>query len=32
MSPSGKGPLLKCGKYSVGEFEPIVNFCDLKVL
>ena len=32
MSPSGKVPLLKCGKYSVGEFEPIVNFCDLKVL
>ncbi|CAF0779475.1 unnamed protein product [Brachionus calyciflorus] len=30
MSPSGKGPLLKCGKYSIGEFEPIVNFCNLK--
>lgn len=28
----GKGPLLKCGKYCVGEFEPIVNFCSLKVI
>ena len=30
MSPSGKSPLLRCGRYSVGEYEPIVNFCNLK--
>ena len=30
MSPSGKGPLLKCGRFSVGEFLPIVDFCNLK--
>ncbi len=27
----GKGPMLKCGRYSIGEYEPIVNFCHLKV-
>jgi hypothetical protein len=31
MSPSNKSPLLKCGRYSIGEYEPIVNFCQLKV-
>lgn len=30
MSPSGRGPLLKCGRFTIGEFEPIVNFCHLK--
>jgi len=32
MSPSGKSPVLKCGKYIIGEFETIVNFCELKNL
>jgi hypothetical protein len=27
----GIGPLLKCGRFSLGEYEPIVNFCNLKV-
>lgn len=27
----GRGPLLKCGKYSIGEYESIVNFSNLKV-
>ena len=31
MSPSGKSPVLRCGRYTIGEFEPIVNFCNLKV-
>ena len=31
MSPSGKGPLLKCGRFSIGEYEAIVNFCNIKV-
>ncbi|RMZ99129.1 metaxin-2 isoform X1, partial [Brachionus plicatilis] len=30
ISPSGRGPLLKCGKYSIGEYESIVNFSNLK--
>ncbi len=31
MSPSGTGPLLKSARFSVGQFEPIANFCALKV-
>ena len=27
----GKSPLLKSGKYVIGEFEPIVSFCNIKV-
>ena len=30
MSPSAKCPLLKCGRFVIGEFEPIVSFCQLK--